>query len=309
MGPQERRRKVGRAEGRREEGGQGEKRRRKEGRRNEGREAGGEIRPGCQGGRKERRREKDEEKKDGEKKKEEVKPIEIELDGFERSRHPLPVDKGNFSLLAVNDKHQLLYVRGAARGSSAKTSVKLFDLTDEEKKEKTVLEEVGQFVVSADGKKILVRKDATMAIVDAAADQKLDKPLNLAAMRAKVDPREEWRQMFVEAWRVERDYFYDPNMHGLDWLGVRKQYERMLTDCASRDDLDFIIGEMISELNVGHAYVGRGGGDRESEPSVNVGMLGADSRSKTGAIASPQSTREALGITTPADRSASPAST
>ncbi|MEK6799439.1 MAG: PDZ domain-containing protein [Planctomycetota bacterium] len=226
---------------------------------------------------------KDEEKKDGEKKKEEVKPIEIELDGFERRAIPLPVDKGNFSLLAVNDKHQLLYVRGAARGSSAKTSVKLFDLTDEEKKEKTVLEEVGQFVVSADGKKILVRKDATMAIVDAAADQKLDKPLNLAAMRAKVDPREEWRQMFVEAWRVERDYFYDPNMHGLDWLGVRKQYERMLTDCASRDDLDFIIGEMISELNVGHAYVGRGGGDRESEPSVNVGMLGADFTLENGA--------------------------
>lgn len=81
--------------------------------------------------------------------------------------------------------------------------------------------------------------------------------------------------MFNEAWRVQRDYFYDPNMHGVDWPGMRERYGRMIEDCVSREDVDFVIGEMISELNVGHAYV-RGGGDYEKEPEVQVGLLGAD---------------------------------
>ena len=81
--------------------------------------------------------------------------------------------------------------------------------------------------------------------------------------------------MFNEAWRVERDFFYDPNMHGVDWNAVRTRYGAMIDDCVSRRDVQFVIGEMISELNVGHAYV-RGGGDVEEEPKVSVGMLGVD---------------------------------
>ncbi len=210
-----------------------------------------------------------------EEKKEEPKPVVIELDGFEKRAIALPVDRGMFMQLAVNHEGKLVYVRGPARGMDSKPSIKLFDVKDEEKKEKTVLEDVGQFVVSADGKKLLVRKDQTMAIVDAAPDQKLDKPLGLSDMGGRVNPREEWRQMFVEAWRIQRDYFYDPNMHGVDWKKIREQYGRMIEDCASREDVDFVIGEMISEINVGHAYV-RGGGDYEKESDVSVGLLGAD---------------------------------
>ncbi len=217
---------------------------------------------------------KDGEKK-AEKKEEPPKPVVIELDGFERRAIAFPVDRGNFTHLAVNHEGKLIYVRNPARGASTKPAVKIFDLTDDEKKEKTVLEEVNNAGISADGKKLLVRKDETMAIVDAAAEQKLDKPLTLSAMTGRVDPREEWRQMFNEAWRVQREYFYDPNMHGLDWPKVRDRYARMLEDCASREDVDYVIGEMISELNVGHAYV-LGGGDYEKSPEVSVGMLGAD---------------------------------
>lgn len=219
--------------------------------------------------------EEDADKKDGDKKKDEIKPVEIDLEGFERRAIPLPVDRGSFFALAVNHKGHLLYVRGAKRGSGGKPSIKIFDLSDEKKEEKTVVEETGSFVISADGKKILVRKDKTAAIVDAKAEQKLDKPMKLAAMKGTVNPHEEWAQMFHEAWRIQRDYFYDPNMHGVDWQAVHDRYEVMLRDCASREDLDFVIGEMISELNVGHAYV-RGGGDREEQPRVNVGMTGAD---------------------------------
>jgi len=227
---------------------------------------------------------KSEEVKDEKKdeKKDDVKPLVIELDGFERRAIALPVDKGSFTFLNVNHEGKILYIRGVARGSSAKPSIKIFDVNDEEKKEKTVLDEINNFAMSSDGKKILVRKDSTMAIVDAAADQKLDKPLDLSAMSGRVDPRDEWRQMFVEAWRIQRDYFYDPNMHQVDWKLMRERYARMIEDCASREDVDYVIGEMISELNVGHAYV-FGGGDGEKPPEVSVGMLGCDFESHEGA--------------------------
>ncbi len=215
-----------------------------------------------------------EEKKD-EKKEEEKKPLAIELDGFERRAVALPVDRGNFTSLAVNHEHKLIYVRNPARGATTKPSLKIFDLTDEEKKEKTILEEVNNAIISFDGKKLLVRKEEIMAIVDAAAEQKLDKPLALSAITGRVDPREEWRQMFHEAWRVQREYFYDPNMHGVDWKAIRGQYAKMLEDCVSREDVDFVLGEMISELNVGHAYV-FGNADYEKTPETSGGLLGAD---------------------------------
>jgi tricorn protease len=143
---------------------------------------------------------KDEKKDDA--KKDEPKPVVIELDGFERRLIALPVPKGNFTNIAVNHEGKLIYVRGAARGLDVKPSVKIFDLTDDEKKEKGVVDEVGQFVISADGKKLLVKKEQmkeqTYAIIDAAPEQKLDKPLALSDMAGRVDPRAEWRQMFHE---------------------------------------------------------------------------------------------------------------
>ncbi len=94
-------------------------------------------------------------------------------------------------------------------------------------------------------------------------------------MTSRIDPRGEWGQIFTDAWRIQRDFFYDPNMHGVDWEAIRKHYGAMLDDCVSRRDVSYVIGEMISELNVGHAYV-RGHGDAEEGPKVPVGMLGAD---------------------------------
>ena len=227
----------------------------------------------------------DEEDDDKDKKKEDekIEPVKIDLDGLERRAILLPVKKGVFSTLAVNHKGHLIYTRRSARGSGAKPSIMILDLEDDKHEEKTVLKDVGNFAISADGKKLLVFKDGkTMVIVKAAADQKMDKPISLAGMKATIDPRSEWRQMFNEAWRIQRDFFYDPNMHGLDWPAVRKRYASMLDDCVSRPDLSFVIGEMISELNVGHAYA-RGGGDFETVPSVSVGMLGCDFELDSGA--------------------------
>ena len=210
---------------------------------------------------------------------EEAEPLEIDIDGFESRAVLLPVKKGNFSFLAVNSEDQLVYVRGVGRGQDGKPAIKLYDPAakkDKDKKEKTVLEDVGSFRITADGKKLLVRKDgSTFAIIDAEADQKIEDKVPLGGMDVRIEPRAEWWQIFTEAWRIHRDFFYVPNMHGVDWPLMRRHYQKMLADCVSREDVTFVIGEMISELNVGHAYV-RGSGDVEPQPRVSVGMLGCD---------------------------------
>jgi tricorn protease len=89
-----------------------------------------------------------------------------------------------------------------------------------------------------------------------------------------IDPVQEWNQIFNEAWRLERDFFYDANMHGVDWNEVKVRYGKLMAYCTSRSDLNYIIGEMIGELNVGHAYVG--GGDSPHAERLGVGLLGAD---------------------------------
>ncbi len=203
------------------------------------------------------------------------KTVDIDLEGFELRALILPVKSGRFGNLAVNDKGALLYARIPVRGSGDSSDIKLFDLKDDKKEEKTVASGAGNFEMSADGKKILIARSSALTIQDAAAGAAAGKTVVTSGMTALVDPREEWRQVFTEAWRLQRDYFYDPHMHGVDWPAVRKNYAALLADCASRDDVDFVIGEMISELNVGHAYV-RGGGAQPAEPRVSVGMLGAD---------------------------------
>ena len=208
-------------------------------------------------------------------------PVRIDVEGFERRAVLLPIERGRFGGLFVTDAGHLLYVRSSAAGGEP--SLKIYDVNDDERKEKTVADGVFSYALSADGKKLLLRKGDTFAVVDAAADQKLDKPVSLADLQATIDPRTEWAQMFREAWRVQRDFFYVANMHGVDWNKIRQQYEAMLADCASRTDVGYVISEMISELNVGHAYYF--GGPTENEPSRSVGMLGCDFELYTGPMA------------------------
>lgn len=201
-----------------------------------------------------------------------AKPLRIDLDGFENRAFPLPVANGSLRNLAVNHEGKLLYVRSSVGASGS--SIKIFDLSDKDREEKSVIDNQGTYRMSADGKKILVRVSNAFAILDAAPNQSIDDRISSTNLMVEIEPREEWRQIFNEAWRIQRDYFYDPNLHGVDWEGVRVQYEAMLADCASREDVSFVISEMISELNASHAYYS--GGDHESQPSLNVGMLGVD---------------------------------
>ncbi len=203
---------------------------------------------------------------------EDGEPVEITIEGFEERGMEIPVSVGRFSNLAVNDKNQLLYVRLGSPGTPP--AIKLVDISDDEPEEKTVLGGAGGFDISADGKKLIAGGAGGWAIVDAKPGQNFSSTLPSSGMRKIVEPREEWRQIFTDAWRRHRDFFYVENLHAVDWEAVYERYSDMLDDAATREDVSFIIGEMISELNVGHAYYW--GGDVEGEPSENVGLLGAD---------------------------------
>lgn len=214
---------------------------------------------------------------------EETKVVVIELEGFERRAIEVPVRPGGLSNLAVNDAGKLVYLRtsepaGDEPPGAPANDIKIFDLHDEKsdkKEEKTVLAGVNTFQMSADGKKLLVRRRDEYAVIDAAADQKFDKKVPLGAMSTPIDPREEWRQVFTDLWRIFRDYFYEPGLHKVDWSKQRDAYARLLEHCAGRDDVSYVMAEMISEFNVGHAYYRPG--DLEQGPAaVGVGLLGAD---------------------------------
>jgi tricorn protease len=210
--------------------------------------------------------------KDDEEDEDKPDPVEIDLDDFERRLIVLPPDPANYrNLIAVSGK--LLYLDHPRTGSADEDSaIRYYDL--EERETKTVLDAAGGFVVSADGKKLLAFNDGKFAIVDVKAKQKMDKPLATGKLEMEVDPAAEWRQIFTDVWRLERDFFYDPDMHGVNWNEMRKRYGALLEDAVTRWDVDFVIGELIAELNASHAY--RGGGDSERAPRRRSGLLGVD---------------------------------
>ncbi|GJQ64371.1 MAG: tricorn protease [Melioribacteraceae bacterium] len=213
--------------------------------------------------------EKDSDKKDDKKEKEE-ESLKIDLEGFESRLVALPVDPGNIGgLSAVSGK--VIYVRTPNSGSGERGSdIKYYDL--EERESSTIMSGTGSYALSADGKKMAVYKSGGIAVVDVKAKQDMKDQIPLASAKIHVSPKEEWDQILTEVWRLERDMFYDPNMHGVDWDRMRDNYKAILKDASSRYDVDFLIGELIGELNASHTY--KGGGDTERPDRMNVGYLG-----------------------------------
>jgi tricorn protease len=206
-------------------------------------------------------------------------PVGIVLEGFEARGVILPPKAGNYQgLQAVKGK--LLYRRLPRTGSGEeKSAVVYYDLAERE--EKTVLDDTDGFEVTADGQRILAVKERRFAVLEVKPNQKIEKPMRTAEMEALVDPTAEWRQMFADAYRLQRDYFYDADMHGVDWDRMRDQYGALIDDAVTRWDVNFVLGEFIGELNASHTY--RGGGDQEQAPRRGVGMLGIDWEVSNGA--------------------------
>lgn len=211
-------------------------------------------------------------KKEDQKDPKKPKPVRIDLEDFERRLVILPPRAGRYTdLAAVSGK--LLFRRLPRVGAAEdKGPILFYDL--EKREEKTVLDDASEFALSANREKILARKDRTYAIIEPKENQKLEKRIDTGGFEMLLDPVAEWGQIFADAWRLERDYFYDPGMHGVDWPALRERYGRLLEDAVTRWDVNYVIGELIGELNSSHTY--RGGGDTEKPPERPVGYLGCD---------------------------------
>jgi tricorn protease len=214
--------------------------------------------------------------------------IRVDLDGLMQRAVALPVPGGVIASLDVR-KGRVYYLAGPIHTLEGalpgeKGVLHAFDL--QERKDAVLVDDLDSYRLSANGEKILYKKDKDWFIVDAkggapggapdaAAARAGRKALPLAHLRMQVDPRHEWREMFESAWRLERDFFYNTKMNGVDWNAVHASYARLLPLLGSREDLNYLIGEMLGELGNSHTYVGGGDQDDPTE-KVPTGLLGAD---------------------------------
>ncbi len=197
-------------------------------------------------------------------------PFHIEFTRIERRALPLPVEPGDYTSLNAAP-HRLFYL-AAIPGSDEKT-LKYFDLEDGS--EKTVIESVDSYAMNERRDHIIYRAGSTVGVIAAAANAKKgDGELDLAHLSMRLDRREEWKQIFGEAWRMMRDNFYDPTMRGVDWPAMKRRYGRELPFVSLRNDLNFLIGEMNAELGISH--INASGGDLVQTRQTAAGLLGAD---------------------------------
>lgn len=215
-----------------------------------------------------------EESKDDSEKDKKSSFIDIDFDGLAERSVRIPTGAGNIRGLAATKGFLFYSTSGSSfygRGSKEKPALHIFDFKDN--KSKVFLDGSGGWTLSMDGQKILVRAQGGFARYDAKPGASGKKSVSTSGLMVDREPIEEWRTIFDEVWRRYRDFFYVQNMHGFDWEAIGNQYRPLVEYVAHRSDLNYVIGEMISELNVGHAYIA--GGDFEIPDRPKVALPGA----------------------------------
>lgn len=200
--------------------------------------------------------------------------VVVDFEGLGQRVVPVPLEGENYGGLAAVKGYLLYIKRGApfyGRDSYAKPGLYIYDLKKRE--ESLLVGEVGSYAVSADGKKVLVQQGKAYKVYDVKPQAKDPKTVSTADLKVYRVPQEEWAEIFREVWRRYRDFFYVRNMHGYDWKAIGQQYEKLLPYVKHRSDLNYLLGEMVSELNVGHAYIQ--GGDFEIPERPQVALPGA----------------------------------
>jgi tricorn protease len=208
-----------------------------------------------------------------------IPPIRIDAEGLIQRVVPLPIEAGDIRGLATAKK-RLFYMTLPVPGfekplPGEKAALHAFDMS--ERKDEVLVSPLDGYALSADGSSVLVKNKDTYRISPTRkGGEKEEKAhdLDLSRMRVRIDPPAEWGEMFHEAWRLERDLFYNPETNGIDWPAIRARYERLLPELTCREDLNYLIGEMLGELHNSHTYVG--GGDEPGPEPVPTGLLGVD---------------------------------
>jgi tricorn protease len=199
-----------------------------------------------------------------------IKPVVIDIEGIQQRIVALPLPTGNYSNLSGLADGKLYYITATTAGE---TTLNSYDIT--KRKSEAMADNISDYTISADGKKLLYLAAGAYGI--AATGGKIipgTGKLNTTDFKTLVDPKKEWKQMFDELWRIERDFFYVENMHGANWKAIKAKYEKFLPYVGHRDDLNYLFHDMMAELVIGHNYVGAG--DYPEPVIVNTGLLGAD---------------------------------
>jgi tricorn protease len=205
----------------------------------------------------------------------EPKPVTIDLAGIESRLVPVPASPGRYRALTTDDKR--LYWIAVDATFDHKLSLQVLAIDPEKPEQKTLLEDIQEYALSADRQKLLVRKADQLYIFDAGdkAPEKLDdSKVDLGRWIFPIQPREQWRQMFVEAWRLERDYFYSREMNHVDWKAMLEKYRPLADRVTCRGELSDLLGQMIGELGALHMFVSPGD-VRHGEDPIEIGSLGA----------------------------------
>ena len=201
--------------------------------------------------------------------------VAIELAGIQDRVFEVPLPAGVYSQLVVAEKMLFFIDReGAAPGRNKLQAV---EVKSRNIQAKTVLEDIRNFELSADGKKILVQKDSDLYVIDAAASAPPalgEKKVDMSRWTFSIDPRQEWRQMFIDAWRMERDYFYDRNLHNVDYQGLLQRHRPFVDRVSDRSELNDLLAHLVGELSALHTFV-RGGDVRQGADNIAPASLGA----------------------------------
>jgi tricorn protease len=197
--------------------------------------------------------------------------VRIQIDGFDNRVVAVPGPSGDYRSLRATEAGPLYLFNPA--GADGPPTLKSYSMKD--RQEETILEKITGYEVSRDGKKVLYSIRGKFGIVPNKPKQKAkDGRLKLDGMEMVVDPAAEWAQIYTDGWRILRDWFYDPGLHGVDWDKMRDRYGKLVKHVAHRADLDYLLGELGGELNAGHVYVQSG--DQPAVTRHDGGLLGAE---------------------------------
>ncbi len=200
--------------------------------------------------------------------------VEIDFDGLSDRLIRAPIEADNIYSLALTEGHVLTYHGGAFHyGRSSGVENVLRAYSPEKRESFDVAEGLSCYSIAAGEPLVAIWKNGAIQRLKIADGNKDEKTVSLSDVETRMVPRDEYLQIFDETWRRFRDYFYVANMHGYDWEALREQYRPLVDDVAHRDDLNYVIGEMIGELNAGHAY--KAGGQTDAPDRPMTALLGA----------------------------------
>jgi tricorn protease len=209
--------------------------------------------------------------------------VDIDFDGISQRILALPLPPANYTGLAAGKRGELFVEQAEGQGSplGGGGAINLLKFTLADRKSTPLASNLEYFRLSANGEKYLFRQGQRWGIAATAAPLKPSEGLlNTDAMEVFVDPRQEWKQMFHEAWRIEREYFYLSNYAGVDLAAAEKEFSAYLPSVASREDLNYLFREMLGKLSTGHTWAQ--GGDLPEVPPARLGLLGADYSTENG---------------------------